>query len=130
MGRTRHRAPELVAAYSASGRLNVSSVFTYPQFRREGYGRRVVDAATRLLEGSGADVGMLWCARELEGFYGRSGWAAGGASPTLVGERDRPVPEDHGGHAVLRMMLYVSEKGRAARAAFEREPVYVGPHTW
>ncbi|MFN8447133.1 MAG: hypothetical protein U0521_00670 [Anaerolineae bacterium] len=28
------------------------------------------------------------------------------------------------------MMLYLSDKGKAARAVFEQQPVYVGEYTW
>jgi GNAT superfamily N-acetyltransferase len=110
--------------------LGLSSVFTYPQFRREGYGGRVLEAATRYIGASGADVAMLWCDRALERFYARRGWSATRGSATLVGDRDAPTREDHGGHLVTRMMLFVSDRGRAARSAFESEPVYVGLYTW
>lgn len=110
--------------------LGLSSVFTYPQFRREGYGGRVLEAATRYIEASGADVAMLWCSPGLERFYARRGWVPTGGSETLEGDRDAPKPEDHGRYPVTRMMLFVSDRGRAARSAFESEPVYVGPDTW
>ncbi len=109
--------------------LGVSSVFTYPSFRGEGHGRRVVDAATDHARASDIDVAVLWCELGLEGFYGKSGWAAT-RSPTLVGTPENQRVEDDSDNPVTRMMVFVSEKGRAARPSLEREPLFVGAHTW
>ena len=110
--------------------LGLSSVFTYPSFRGEGHGRRVVDAATHYSRERHADIAVLWCEPALERFYKRSGWAATRGSETLVGSREDPMVEDDPDHPSTRMMLFVSEKGKAARAAFERQPLFVGEHTW
>jgi hypothetical protein len=44
---------------------------------------------------------------------------------TLVGNKDNPKISDE-----LMMMLFLSDRGRQGRAAFEREPVYFGEDTW
>ena len=90
--------------YRAAG---LGNVMTYPSFRGKGHGSRVVAAATEHARSSGADVAGLFCGPARVGFYERNGWRVV-PSP----------PEDE----AKRMMLFVSARGRAARAAFEREP--------
>ena len=88
----------------------LGNVFTFPAFRERGYGRRVVDAATQHILASQADVAALFCGPRRVAFYERSGW--------------RTVPPPPGSEGA-RMMLFVSERGRAARAAFDAEPFQV-----
>ena len=102
----------------------LSAVFTFPQFERQGYGRQVVDAATAHILASDADVAMLGCKPHLTEFYAARGWVNMEATRILYGARSAPA---EGGHV---MMLFVSEKGRRGRLAFEREPVYVGAYMW
>jgi GNAT superfamily N-acetyltransferase len=66
----------------------LACVATDPDYRRRGYGRRTVAAATRFIEGSGVDLGIFTCAPGLARFY-----AAAGAWPiapdvVLIGSRD------------------------------------------
>lgn len=103
--------------YDARG---LGSVFTFPSSRRQGHGRRVVDAATRHIRDGGADLAALFTGPDLKRFYSRSGWEAQEEAKTLTGNRDAPDALD-----ALRMMLFVSEKGKAARRAFETEPLYL-----
>jgi len=102
----------------------LSAVFTYPQFERRGYGRQVVDAATTYIMTSAADVAMLGCKPHLTAFYAGGGWVNMEATRILYGARSAPTEAGH------VMMLFVSEKGRQGRLAFEREPVYVGSYMW
>ncbi len=102
----------------------LSAVLTYPQFGRQGYGRRVVDAATAHILASDADAAMLGCKPHLIPFYAASGWSDMPATQILCGPPSAPAT---GGRV---MMLFVSEKGRQGRLAFEREPVYVGEYMW
>lgn len=109
--------------------MGVSSVFTYPSFRREGYGRRVVEELTSYIQDSEADIAILWCEPELENFYSKCGWVAT-RSNTLVGTKENPRVADDPDYPNTRMMLFVSARGKAAHAAFEAEPLFVGAHTW
>ncbi len=124
---------DLLLSYAATFRLHIEhvgeayemeclgNVFTYPASRRKGYGRRVVDAATRHIAGSGADIAALFCDPDLQGFYEESGWKpVVGAATLLTGGGGEP--EEH--HA-LRMMLFVSEKGEAGRHAFRTSPLRI-----
>lgn len=99
----------------------LGNVLTYPSFRGEGHGRRVVDAATQYIGDSDADVAALFCDPGLAGLYAKSGWTAMEGATTLVGSKADPTP-----YGALRMMLFVSAKGRAGRPLFEGHPWYVG----
>ncbi len=106
------------------GVRGLGNVLTYPASRGKGYGRQVVDAATRYIAASDADVAVLFCEPSLEGFYQRSGWAAIRGAATLTGPREAPAAYD-----ALRMMLFVSGKGKAGRRAFETRPLHI-EHGW
>ena len=69
-------------------------------------------------------MAALFCGADLAGFYERRGWVALPAAVTLVGDKAAPAPYD-----ALRMMRFVSGRGKAARPAFEGQPWYVGD-TW
>ena len=103
------------------GVAGLGNVFTFPPYRREGFGSQVVVAATRHIEAGNADVAALFCAADHAGFYERRGWVALSGATTLVGPKADPSPYD-----VLRMMLFVSDRGKAGRLAFESQPWYVG----
>jgi len=95
-----------------------TSVFTFPGFRGRGHGSAVVEAATRYITDRGVDVGMLSVdpGAGLESFYGRAGWEPVPAGRTLSGPPTRPtVAEEDPRLPALRMMVYLSERGRAAR---------------
>ena len=101
----------------------LSSVFTYPAYRKLGHGARVVAAATEHIRASGADLAMLFTGAPRRDFYARLGWEPIDGAQILSGD---PPQREEG----LTMMLFLSDKGRRARGIFEREPVHVGPYTW
>jgi len=102
----------------------LSAVFTYPQFRGQGYGHQVVEVATNHIRTSDADAAMLVCKPELIPFYSASGWSQMVEMRILSGPKENP---ERGGNG---MMLFVSEKGRQGRTTFGREAVYVGKYMW
>ena len=102
----------------------LSAVFTYPQFRGQGGGHQVVEAATNHILSSDADAAMLGCKPELIEFYRANGWSPMRDMQILYGPKEAPT---RGGNV---MMLFVSEKGKQGRPAFECEPVYVGAYMW
>lgn len=112
-------AGEMYKVYGLSG------VFTYPAFRGQGYGRRIVDAGTEYIKASNADIGMFHCDPSLKEFYAKSGWIPMEGSMTWIGKKSDPVISSE-----LMMMLFLSEKGKKRRSAFESEPVYFGEDTW
>jgi hypothetical protein len=99
----------------------VGEVMTLTMFRGEGYGARAVAAATEFILNSDADIGMLFTAPELEKFYAASGWAVMPDLGIAYGSAAQPALGDE-----FTMMVFVSEKGKARRADFERGVVYVG----
>jgi GNAT superfamily N-acetyltransferase len=102
----------------------LSSVMTYPAFRKKGYGRCVVDAATATIRAAGdADVGILWTQPHNHNFYAQSGWEHPEGITMLVGEPPQPF-------TAYLMMLFLSDRARKHRSDFESTPVYFGPHSW
>lgn len=114
-------AGETYKAYGLTG------VFTYPSFRGEGHGSRVVEAGTRSILRSDADVAMLYCDESLKRFYARHGWIHLEQSVSYTGEGDSLARVDD----EVLMMIFISPKGQQGRASFEREPVhFVSDYTW
>ena len=95
------------------------NMFTFAPFRKKGYGARVLKAATEYIKASSFDAAILFCDSKLEPFYATQGWQAT-RSPTRLGQRDKYEVYDP-----TRMMIFVSEKGRAGQSDFESQPVYV-----
>ncbi len=94
------------ANYAAYG---FGNMFTFPPYRREGHGQRVLECATAYIRNSDVDIAILFCDAHLETFYARCGWEAI-RSPTYVG----PAEAQHE-HPASKMMLFLSEKGQAQR---------------
>lgn len=92
----------------------LTSVLTFPPFRREGHGGAVVAAATQLIVASDADVGLLFCREPTERLYTRHGWRTLDRGRVIVGDR---VPDS------LVMALAASENGRAVIESFADEPL-------
>ena len=103
----------------------LAGVFTYPAFRGQGYGTRVVALATAYIDRNDADVGMLFTQPHLKGFYSRNGWLPMEKTVVLIGSNQDPVVSDQ-----LLLMRFVSEKGKKNRTAFETVPVHFGEDTW
>lgn len=95
------------------------NMLTFPPYRKQGYGRKILQAATEFIQKSAVDVAILFCDKSLENYYGPEGWLAT-TSPTYLGYSGEPVA-----YEPLRMMLFVSEKGRAAQKDFESSPLYI-----
>ena len=103
----------------------VSAVFTYPAFRNAGYGLQVLRAATDFIQDSDADLAFLFCLPQLVPFYNKAGWEAPASAKVLYGDPLYPHIEKG-----ATCMLFVSERGRAARHAFTTQPVYIGFGSW
>ena len=104
----------------------LSSVLTYPAFRRKGYARQVVDTASDHIRADPeADIAILFTEPGLEGFYKAAGWQAMPEVEILIGKPEAPQP-----FAAFTMMLFLSERGQATRGAFNSAPVYFGRYEW
>lgn len=105
--------------------FGLSGVFTYPAFRGQGYGSRIVRSATEYIWRGDGDIAILFCGQRRRNFYSRQGWVAIDNATTLVGSQDNPKIESS-----LRMMLFISEKGKRAQSEFENQPLYFGEDSW
>ncbi len=105
----------------------LSGVLTFPAFRKRGFGGQVIDAATALIrEDPAADVALLWTQPHNVHFYSEHGWQPMPNMITTTGDPSQPevyIEE-------MRMMLFLSARGKQARASFEQGQVYVGEGTW
>ena len=112
--------------YEAGG---LTGVLTFPDFRSQGNGTRVVEAATNYIADAGADIGLTTSDPELRAFYARAGWTPLPNTTVLCGDVTSPATVDE-----LVLMLFLSEKGsekgRRGRESFEGRQVYVGANTW
>jgi GNAT superfamily N-acetyltransferase len=104
----------------------LSSVYTFPHYRRAGPGSRILARATAEIEQAGdGDIALLFTYDALEPFYRRCGWQVMPGMRCLIGERASPVVHD-----AVAMMLFLSAKGCQHRAAFKHARVYVGDDPW
>jgi hypothetical protein len=103
----------------------LSGVLTYPAFGRQGFGSKVVAAATAYIRGSDADAGLFTCAPRLKDFYAASGWIPMEDVELFGGPRSDPYPNDE-----LVMMGFFSEKGESGRPAFASRPIYFDGDLW
>jgi len=108
--------------YSCGG---LGSVFTYPAFRKRGYGHQVVQAAAEYLTTSTFDLSLLWTDADKQAFYERSGWEHRPALRTYYG--DKAAPELYDAFTMIRM---TSDRAKQHRADFESAPVYIGQYGW
>ncbi len=103
----------------------LSGVYTYPAFRREGHGRRLVDAAMAAIRGSDADVGLFMCEPRNVGFYAAAGWIPMPRSELFGGPRAAPYPSGE-----VTLMGFFSEKGKRGRASFASGPIFFDDDLW
>jgi GNAT superfamily N-acetyltransferase len=105
----------------------LTSVFTYPLFRGQGYGSQVIAAGTAYIQKSDADIAMLYCDESLRNLYANQGWISMDMSTIYIGTKERPELVDD----EILMMLFLSPKGQHARSAFETRPIHFGgDYTW
>jgi GNAT superfamily N-acetyltransferase len=105
--------------------LGVGGVMTYPAFRHEGHGTRLVAAVTDYIRGSDVDMGMLFTGIDLHPFYQANGWIPLKREGVYYG--DPAAPKFADAHT---MMLYVSEHAKAHRDDFEQGDLFVGESMW
>jgi hypothetical protein len=104
----------------------VSGVFTYPAFRREGYGAQVVATASQHIDASDGDFAVLFTSPDLADFYGRQGWEAMPEARFAYGAAEAPTVDEHD----FGMIRFISAKGRQAKASLLRSTLYVGAYLW
>ena len=105
--------------------LGVGGVFTYPAFRKEGYGAQVVAAFSDDIRASNADLGLLFTSERHYSFYAAHGWIPLNRRGVFAGNPNQPEFRDSG-----VMLLPVSEKVQTHLNDFEQTAMYVGADTW
>jgi predicted N-acetyltransferase YhbS len=98
----------------------LGNVFTFPPYRGNGYGKEAVKAGTSYIAKSDADVAILFCDPGLKSFYEKAGWAGLPQASTRIG-----TPKESEENDGLRMMLLLSERGKAGYASFVNQPLYI-----
>ena len=102
----------------------MGNVFTYPSFRRRGFGAIVIRAATAALDAGDADVGCLFCAPTLVPFYEAAGWTPIAGARTTTGAASAvEIAEE------VRMMRFISDSGRAGQRDFATRDLHLD-HVW
>lgn len=104
--------------------LGLGDVFTFPAYRKKGYGMQVVRAATdHMIQASEADFGMLFCGPHMEGFYRKSGWQPLRMTVTYG---DEASPQLEGG---LTMVHFLGNNDHL-RGELTDATIFIGRHPW
>jgi GNAT superfamily N-acetyltransferase len=103
----------------------LSGVLTYPMFRRQGYGRQVVEAATAVIRASDADIGLFVCLPHLINFYAASGWIPMPQAVLRSGPKSLAQPTQE-----QVMMGFFSPRGKRARPSFTSLPIDFDDVLW
>ncbi len=98
----------------------LGNVFTFPPYRGNGHGQEVLEAGTNHIVNSDADIAILFCDPNLKSFYEKAGWEALSNSSTRIG-----TPKESNEHDGLRMMMFLSEKGKLGYSSFVNQPLYI-----
>jgi predicted GNAT family N-acyltransferase len=104
----------------------LGDVFTYPAFRKKGYGQQVVAAGTDLIRSDPeADLAILFTDPELAAFYAESGWRHIPTLKAAVGDLAKPDPYD-----AFAMMLFLSPKAQQHRPDFDTHTLNLPGYAW
>jgi GNAT superfamily N-acetyltransferase len=105
----------------------LSGVLTFPAHRKKGYGKLLIGAATQLiLDEPSADIGLLWTATHNVHHYALHGWQVMPDMCTFMGDPSNPTPHND----EERLMLFLSDKGKAGRPTFAHANLYIGAESW
>ena len=100
----------------------LASVMTFPDYRNQGYGLRVVAEAKKYMEQTDGDI-VLFHSDQV-GFYEKAGFEWVENVKLLKGKPDHPIQDDERPY-----MLFLSEKAKLHRSDFSK-PVYFGEEVW
>lgn len=104
----------------------LGDVITKPEFRRNGYGRRIVEEVTSHIQSDReADAALLLTEPKLEAFYRRSGWSIVPGLSVATSEYDESASDE-----VIPMMLFLSAKAQTTRAIFPKETLLLPGDEW
>lgn len=101
----------------------LSGVFTYPSFRNQGYGLRVIKEGKNYIENQDGDLVLFTSIHK--GFYEKAGFVR--LDETKILEGSPEGPKEVAEHV---FMLFLTEKGKTAREQFATKPIYFGEDIW
>ncbi len=101
----------------------LSGMMTYPSFRKQGYGLKIVNVVKEYMLKQDGDFIMIHS--KLKGFYEKAGFESMTKIRTLFGNPKKPKLSDQSVFA-----LFLTEKGKRGRKDFESEPFYFGKELW
>jgi len=105
---------------------DLGDVITQPEFRRQGYAGRIVEAATTHIKSDReADAAILLTEPKLEALYRRSGWESVPGLRVATGEDD-----EYAAGVTFPMMLFLSAKAHAARQVFPTDLLVLPGDEW
>jgi GNAT superfamily N-acetyltransferase len=104
----------------------LGDVVTRPRWRRQGFGRRVVEAATRHIRADAdADLAVLLTEPKLEKLYAESGWVHVPGMRLVTGERNGASTTGD-----FVMMLFLSAAARRDRDSYSHAPLILAGDEW
>jgi len=103
--------------------FGLSAMVTAAPYRRLGFGRRVLENATRYMQQQSADFGVFTCDEGLKSFYNWGGWEVASRSSLVGGTRENPLPSESLGKITLIQLF--SPRARAARQAILSTPIQI-----
>lgn len=104
----------------------LGGVFTYPAFRKRGFGAWMVrDATTYIQNQADADIAVLWTQDHNVAFYVRNGWEHTPHINMMIGDPIKPYQSVEN-----VLMVFLSERAKLNRPQFEAHPVYFGKRAW
>lgn len=101
----------------------LSGVFTHPFHRKKGYGQQVVNEAKNYIERQDGDIALFVSC--IIGFYEKLGFLRPETAKILKGDPKNPTIDEE-----TVFMLFLSDKGKAAKQDFETKPIYFGEDLW
>jgi GNAT superfamily N-acetyltransferase len=104
----------------------LGDVLTYPAFRRRGFGGQIVETGTNLIRNAPlADAAILFTGIAATPFYAAHGWET---MPTLRASYGHPTAAEPAQGTA--MMLFVSERAKRQRKAFETQELRLPGWGW
>lgn len=101
-----------------------TEVFTYPVFRRQGYGLQLIQSAKQYIEERG-DADLIIFHSTVRGFYEHAGFEPMNRMVTLIGDPNSPRRSKD-----IGFIRFLSEKGNQGKRSFEEGTLYFGDDTW
>lgn len=101
----------------------LSGVFTYPQFRGQGYGLNLVKKAKQYIDKSDGDICLF--PSKLTNFYEKAGFLRMKKVTLIEKPEEEPVSNNENVY-----MLFLSEKAKSKKRDFETKPIYFGETVW